>query len=270
MKQISIIGCGWLGLPLAKHLLEAGYHIKGSTTSVDKLDALTTAGIEAFQVKLEAEGILGPIENCLSGSELLILNIPPGLRKDPESNFVKRMGFMLPYIENASIKKIIFISSTSVFADTTSLPTITEESLPNPETESGKQLLAVEHLFQNNKNFKTTVLRFAGLFGEDRDPAKFLSGKTDLKDPDGPVNLIHLEDCIGVIHQLILQNIWDDNFNASTTPHPSRKEYYTSICKIKNLPSPQFIESTTSRGKCIDSEKLQQLLNYKFKVRLNN
>ena len=33
-KQISILGCGWLGLPLAEQFLERGYIVKGSTTSV--------------------------------------------------------------------------------------------------------------------------------------------------------------------------------------------------------------------------------------------
>ena len=47
-KNISIIGCGWLGFPLAKHLIRLGYHIKGSTTSKDKLTKLESEGIEAF------------------------------------------------------------------------------------------------------------------------------------------------------------------------------------------------------------------------------
>ncbi len=41
MKQnISILGCGWLGKPLALKLNKKGCHIKGSTTSDDKLGRL--------------------------------------------------------------------------------------------------------------------------------------------------------------------------------------------------------------------------------------
>jgi len=32
-KRISILGTGWLGLPLAKALTEEGHILKGSTTS---------------------------------------------------------------------------------------------------------------------------------------------------------------------------------------------------------------------------------------------
>jgi 3-hydroxyisobutyrate dehydrogenase-like beta-hydroxyacid dehydrogenase len=32
-KSISILGCGWLGVPLAKHLIQKGFSVKGSVTS---------------------------------------------------------------------------------------------------------------------------------------------------------------------------------------------------------------------------------------------
>ncbi len=33
----SILGCGWLGKPLAVSLLDEGFNVKGSTTSEEKL-----------------------------------------------------------------------------------------------------------------------------------------------------------------------------------------------------------------------------------------
>lgn len=269
-KQISIIGCGWLGFPLAKYLLKDGYRIKGSTTSIDKIEALKSVGIDSFYVETIPGGIKGEIENCLFGSEILILNIPPGLRKTPEMDFVKQMAFLIPFIEKSSIQKVLFISSTSVFADEKSIPIITENSVPNPDSESGKQLLEVETLFKSNTHFKTTILRFSGLFGEDRHPAKYLSGRTNLNYPDAPVNLIHREDCIGIIRAIIEQNCWDETFNASTEPHPSRKDYYSSICKAMNLPLPHFNNAGSNKGKRIDSQKLLVRLGYVFKVTLNN
>ena len=40
MKRVSVLGCGWLGKPLAISLLDEGYSVKGSTTSEDKLELL--------------------------------------------------------------------------------------------------------------------------------------------------------------------------------------------------------------------------------------
>lgn len=35
MPTVSILGCGWLGLPLAEQLLAEGYSVKGSTTRAE-------------------------------------------------------------------------------------------------------------------------------------------------------------------------------------------------------------------------------------------
>ncbi len=50
--QISILGCGWLGVPLAESLIKKGFSIKGSTTSEEKIEILTKKGIEAFLISI--------------------------------------------------------------------------------------------------------------------------------------------------------------------------------------------------------------------------
>ena len=37
-KIIGILGCGWLGLPLAQQLVEDGHIVRGSTTQNSKLE----------------------------------------------------------------------------------------------------------------------------------------------------------------------------------------------------------------------------------------
>ena len=39
-KTISILGCGWLGHPLAKFLISENFIVKGSTTTISKLISL--------------------------------------------------------------------------------------------------------------------------------------------------------------------------------------------------------------------------------------
>lgn len=267
-KNISIIGCGWLGFPLAKKLIKNSFKVKGTTTSKDKLKLLTNEQIEAFYLKITSEGVTGNIQDILCGSDVLVLNIPPGLRKNPGQNYVGSIQNLIPHIESSQIKKVLFISSTSVYADEESFPEITEESKPNPNTESGKQLLKVEELLQNNVYFKTTIVRFAGLFGNDRHPAKQLSGKTDLKNPEAPVNLIHLLDAVNILSKIIGHDVFCETFNASTTPHPTKQSYYTSVCKNMDLPVPTYDLRLKSKGKIIFSNKLEHVLNYQFQIKL--
>lgn len=272
-EKISILGCGWLGLPLAKSLLLKGYEVKGSTTSESKLDVLKNAGILPFQIQLEAHQIIGTIEDFLKETDVLIIDIPPGLRREKSSleemTFVNKIRTLVPFIEKSGIKKVIFVSSTSVYADGFPIVEITEETKPNPDTESGKQLAIVEALLQSNLNFKTTVIRFGGLLGDERHPAKFLAGKTNVENPDAPVNLIQREDCIGIIEKILKQVQhdnweWNQTFNAVSPQHPKRKAYYHKKAEILNLPLPTFAKNSESKGKMISSKKVETILGYSF------
>ena len=267
-NQISIIGCGWLGLPLTKELIKKGFKVKGTSTSKDKLSTLSEYDIDAYYLKINSENLTGNVKEALSGSDVLVLNIPPGLRNNSEENYVSKIKNLIPYIEASKIKKVLFVSSTSVYPDDETFPEITENTKPNPETESGRQLLKVEELLQKNQHFKTTILRFSGLFGNDRHPAKQLSGKTNLKNAQAPVNLIHITDAIHIIEKIIEQDVFGETFNASTTPHPSKQLYYNSVCKTMGLPLPHYDLSCIGKGKIILSNKLEELLNLEFQIKL--
>ncbi len=271
MKQISILGCGWLGLPLAQSLLEKDFLVKGSTTSVEKISVLENYGIQPFQIELSEQEIKGKINLFLENSEVLIIDIPPKLKGNSTENFVQKIKNLIPFIEKAAIKKVLFVSSTSVYADVNSV--VTESTLPQPETESGKQLLEAENILQSNLNFKTTVIRFGGLIGENRHPIHFLAGRKNVENPNAPINLIHQLDCIGIIESIIERGLRqaqsdkiDNNevFNAVAPFHPTRKEYYTLKAIEFNLPFPEFDEGKITVGKTIMSDKIETILDYKF------
>lgn len=267
-SQIGIIGCGWLGLPLAEHLTELGYKTKGTTTSDLKLESLSSKGILPFKIVLTEEKVNGDIDGFLEHLETLVINIPPRLRKHPYRNHVDEIRHLVSKIEKNSIKNILFISSTSVFKDEEDFPTITDEVKPNGISNSAKQLIEIENMLLANPSFRTTVLRFSGLFDDVRHPAYVLSGKTDLKNANAPVNLIHKDDCIAIIAMIIEDNVWGLSFNAATPYHPTKKVYYTSFCEANNLAVPNYNSETKSKGKKIDSSTLVRHLNYSFKRQL--
>ncbi|WP_400076005.1 NAD(P)H-binding protein [Winogradskyella sp. R77965] len=263
-KQISIIGCGWLGFPLARFLMNEGFKVKGSTTSENKLELLKKHAIEGFVIRLDEAGISGNYSVCLKGSETVIINIPPGLRRNPDKNHVIELSHLITAIEAHKIENVLYISSTSVFKNESHFPIITSLTASNAASNSAKQLIEIEQKLQNNSNFNTTILRFGGLFDGDRHPAKYLSGKTDVSNPDAPINLIHKEDCIQIIATILKNELWNTTLNASYPKHPNKKLYYSEFCKLHNLPLPQFNAKEKSKGKIIDSTKLVQLLNYRF------
>ena len=271
MKQISVLGCGWLGLPLSKALLKENFTVKGSTTSEEKLLELTSVGVEPFLVALSSERITGAIDDFLEKSDTLIINIPPQLRgksSDPttenenEKVFVAKIKMIIPHIEKSTIQNVLFVSSTSVYGEANG--SVTEGTTPQPDTESGKQLLAVEALLQKNPKIKTTILRFGGLIGEDRNPIRFLAGKQNLENPETCINFIHQEDCIGIILKIIATDSWNEIYNGVSPFHPTRETYYTQKAKELSLPLPQFDTFKLSNKKLILSEKIETVLGYSF------
>lgn len=262
MTKISILGCGWLGLPLAKALIKKGFIVNGSTTSTEKLQLLENAGINPFLISLTSNNVIGAVETFLVDSSILIIDIPPKLRGVNKESFVEKIEGLIPYIEKSIVEKVLFVSSTSVYGEENDL--VNEQSPLNPDTESGQQLLQVEQLLHSNIDFKTTVLRFGGLIGEDRHPIKFLAGRENLDNPYAPINLIHQEDCIGIILKIIETDSFNETFNGVSPFHPSRYDYYTEKAATLNLPLPQFNHQDRSVGKTILSDKVVSVLNYTF------
>lgn len=279
-NEISILGCGWLGLPLAKKLIENGFSIKGSTTSEEKLTVLEENKIQPHLIALDEDKIIGNITNFLTESEILIIDIPPKLRGAQSENFVSKIKNLIIEIEKSAIKKVLFISSTSVYGDLPIFSTgleVTEESALNPDSEGGKQLLEVEQLLQSNPNFKTTVIRFGGLIGKNRHPIQFLAGRENIENPEAPINFIHQDDCIGIIEKLINKGLrkaqsdnwdWNETFNAVAPEHPTRADYYHKKALEMNLKVPTFVKDSKSKGKIISSQKLQKILNYTFQKQI--
>lgn len=258
-KRISILGCGWLGLPLAEHLLKRGFTVKGSVTSSHKFDLLTYSGVRPFRLLLN-EFSVEVSDPGFFEADVLIVSIPPRRTEAIERIFPAQIGQLIPFILRYKIEKIIFISSTSVYPENGR--NAIEDDILQPEKDSGKALILAENLLINQPEFKTTVIRFGGLIGADRNPARFLQ-KNGKPVSNVPVNLIHLDDCIGIISGIIEKELWGETLNACCPEHPLKKEFYGKAAEISGFSIPEFTEEN-GEFKLVDSSKLIRLLDYSF------
>lgn len=260
------MGCGWLGLPLASSLVEDGYRVHGSTTSNEKVKSLEEKGIRPFVILLHEQAIDGDIYDFLQQIEVLVLNVPPKLRSGAGENYVKKMELLHSEIKKSAVRKIIFISSTSVYGTVDGK--VTEETTPVPITESGKQLFRAETLFHADADLQTTVVRFGGLIGPDRHPITMLTGKKGLSNGNAPINLIHLNDCIHIIKAIFLNSWYDEIINGVYPYHPTKRQYYGEEARKRNLQEPDYQEDTEEKSKIIVPKTLLTVKNYKFTTSL--
>ncbi len=263
-ESISVLGCGWLGFPLAKALVDQGYKVLGSTTNPNKFNQLEQGGIQPYLLEL-VPAINQSADQDFFQSDVLVINIPPGRKRDNVEQFYPQQ--IAEIIKQKPTRKIIFVSSTSVYPNLNR--EVTEEDCPTNEAElrslrmSGRALIAAEKLVQQYSD-KTTIIRFCGLMGPDRHPGKFLAGKKLNSSGQAPVNFIHLEDCVAIITKTIQENRWGEIFNACADNHPTKEEFYQQAAQKTEHESPQFALDKSTSYKQICSQKLKEQLPYRF------
>ena len=109
MKNISILGCGWLGRSLGISLLDEGYVVKGSTTREEKLELLEMNNIDPFVIDITS---FEEFDDFLN-TDILIIAIT--------SKDLDGFDSLISQIQESSIQKVIFISSTfSIFSSSNS------------------------------------------------------------------------------------------------------------------------------------------------------
>ena len=259
-STISILGVGWLGFPLAEFLIKKGYTVKGSTTSEYKIHKMLEVGIQPYLIDIR-DRIIGIEGEDFFDADILIITIPP--KRDIE-RYIMQMEMITESITESPIQNIIYTSSTGVYGDSKG---ITTENTPlQPVKASSKAVVQAEKILKNaGKNL--TICRLAGLFGGKRQAGRFLAGRSDLPNGNAPVNLVHQEDCIQVIFQIIQQEKWNEIFNICSDSHPPRKIFYPLQAQRLGLKAPIFAPDTvpSSDYKLISNEKVKTSLGYVFR-----
>ncbi|MES0490827.1 MAG: hypothetical protein ABUK01_12600 [Leptospirales bacterium] len=225
-----------------------GHIVKASTTSTNRLPKLTSIKAEPFL--LDIEKLPENIQTFLH-ADILIVNIPS---KNPEA-----FRGLLKEIEKSEIESVLFVSSTSVYENKNK--TISES---DGEESTTSPLFTIENVFRNCDKIKTTIVRFGGLIGYNRNPGMFFSKGKLIRNPDSNVNLIHRDDCIKILAQIVEQEVWDEVFNCCADTHPTKREFYTQAAASTGNSVPEFAVSDTKSFKIISNHKVKQVLNYEF------
>ena len=264
-RTISIVGCGWLGFPLAIHLLKNGYdHIKGSTTSPQKLPMLRQAGINAFLATLAPEAQEPHWPDLLSANTLIV-DVPPLSSTKGGDFHPQQMRNLASLIKNSPLSEIIYVSSTSVYPELSR--TLYEVDVSNPSESASPCLVEAEQSITSlrKKDRTVTVLRCGGLMGYDRIPGKYVRGKKDVTTGDVPVNYIHRDDVVAIISGLLAKGIGNETYNVVAPEHPPRRAVYEKSCLENDWEVPTFTEPENPEPyKVVSSDKIVSHLAYSF------
>lgn len=197
MARILVLGCGKLGYPLARRLLDAGHQVSGvSRTPPDS----EPSGLRWLSLDVrDATGVMA----MPTDFDLVVVILTPAARSPAgyEQIYQQGLGQVLGRFSQASSSpKIVFVSATSVYGQNRG-EWVDEDSETAPSTYNGQSLLAAE---QSILGFGAgnVVLRFSGIYGEQRNRllTSLQQPQQIQRTPPLFTNRIHQTDCVNVLY----------------------------------------------------------------------
>lgn len=263
-KSIALLGAGWLGEPLAQRLSMLDYQVKVATTQVDKAARLREQGLATSVFKVQADGIEG-VSLDFFQAEQLVLTLPPGGRRDSavEQTYPAKIEQVIAAAKKGGIQQVLFTSSTGIYGD--QQRSVTEKSALLPTTASGKALKKVEQLLREGYGDNLTILRLAGLVGGNRQPGRWFAGKQEVKGGEQKVNLVHQQDVLAIMEQILVENHWQLVLNVCSDEHPTKARFYPLASRALGLEVPTFVtDPTKDQGKTVDNSLSKRHLKYEY------
>ena len=213
MKNILIIGCGYVGQELARLFVKEGVGVYGVNRSVPEdaidcvnyleADVLDKASFKNFPKEVDA------IVYAIGAKE--------SSEKAYDEAYVQGLSNVVDFAKEnyPKLKRIIFTSSTGVYGQSMG-EEVDEASFTVPQNFSGKKVLEGEELLLTS-GVPATVIRFGGIYGPSRTRLinKAKEGPVEITINDlAYTNRIHRDDCARVVKHILELEDPDRIYNA--------------------------------------------------------
>ena len=219
MARILIVGTGDIGGHLAESLVQQGHDVWG----IRRSNKPVAEGVTVISADVaDAETLIDlPTE-----LDIVVYSVAsPVFSKEGYHNYyVKGLKNILKTVKDQSPKRVIFVSSSSVYHQMDG-EWVDETSETKPGSFAGKEMLAAEEAL-NAANVPSTSVRFTGIYGPGRTRMIEQARHGGYCDPEPAVwtNRIHRDDCIGVLNLLINKSLAGetlDNLYLATDDEPA-------------------------------------------------
>jgi len=234
--QTLIIGCGYIGLPLALHLQREGHEISAWVHSEVSAASLaqhsfrhlitgSVADNDVWAALVEAYDL---VIHCASSGR--------GGEAAYEQVFLKGALMMNAYQRDA---RKLFVSSTSVYRQDEG-EIVTEESPAEPDTATGRILRVAEKVVLWAG---ATVVRSSGIYGPDRGVLlEKLRCNEAVIEGDGRrwMNQIHQRDLVAALAHLIDAGARGEIYNATDDTPVTYLDYYAWCSGFLHKPMPPY------------------------------
>jgi nucleoside-diphosphate-sugar epimerase len=251
MTDFLILGCGYLGRAVARRWLAQGHRLTALTRS--RAEELRSLGIEP---------VVGDVTDPalrLPAADTVLYAV--GL--DRSAGWTMRevyVGGLTSVLNALTAQRFIYVSSTGVYGQAGG-EWVDEASPTEPADEGGRVVLECERLLREWRP-DAVVLRFAGIYGPGRviRRAAVERGEPIAADPDGWLNLIHVEDGAAAVVAAAERGEPGRTYNVADDRPLTRREFYTELATRLGAPAPRFVPAAERTNRRVSNRRLREEL----------
>ncbi len=234
-KRRLVVGCGALGMRVAKRWIAAGDRVWGTTRN--RPETLASAGIEPLVADV-GRGGLPAFPEVDTVFWAVGFDRTSGIT--PHDLHVGGLTRLLSAMPRAG--RVILSSSTGVWSDGDA-DIVNEQTPANPCRPSAAALLAAEAALRSHPAGPGVALRLAGLYGPDRLPRldDLKAGREIAADPGSWLNLIHLDDAATVVCCVADADTVAPLYVVSDGSPVLRGDWYARLATLNNYQEPRFV-----------------------------
>lgn len=244
-ERVLLIGCGDLGLRVARRFLARGdeVHALRRHPPADR-----PSGIRWLRGDIAAPGGIGALPQGVTR----LIHLPaPGARDAAAYRgvFIDGLARVLDALDASRLARIVFVSSSAVYGEHDG-DWVTEDTPPAPLGENGRILLQAEAALAA-RGLPATALRLAGLYGPGRLQLieRLRSGAAGApRQPEHWANRIHIDDAAAAVaHLALLPEAAPVYIGCDDTPLPLHT-LYAELARLAGAPAPRTAPAPANVG----------------------
>lgn len=273
-----VVGCGYVGLPLALELARLGHTVFGLRRSIGVQETLQRAGVTPLLADITQPASLEKLPRDFDWVVSCVASGGGGV-EDYRHLYLEGMRNLIEWLVSGRANgrpRIVYTSSTGVYGQNDG-SLVDETSPTQPHSETAQVLVQTEQALLaagQERNFSAMVLRAAGIYGPERGYLlkQFLLGEARIEGAGArTLNMIHRDDLIRAIITALERGRGGEIYNAVDNEPVRQVDFFRWLAAKLARPLPPTVAedgaAPRKRGltnKRISNRKLKEELGFSF------
>lgn len=269
--RVLVVGCGYVGLPLAVELAKRGHNVSSLRRSTAVDGRLRQEGVTPLHGDITQPGSLGPLPNQFDW----VVNCTAsggGDESDYRRLYLEGSRHLIEWLDASCLRRFVYTSSTGVYGQNDG-STVDEASPTEPPSATARVLAETEQCLlaaTRDKGFPAVILRAAGIYGPERGYLlkQFLRGDAVIEGDGARIlNMIHRDDLITAIIAALERGQTGEVYNVVDDEPVSQVNFFTWLADELKQPLPPSVPPNNDTGrrrgitnKRVSNRKLKQAL----------